>query len=124
MADLTLVQRFGSNASYNDTTKTLTIDLNDLTDAGDIVNGLGLDISGLTSGNIDTYVSKILYTLLLLNFQKQSANNNDETVAVYITNGGRRDVIRNNIAQFSYVWQVNTYTPNTLPTTLDPDSMV
>ena len=46
MPDLTLNQRFGSNASYNNTNKTLTINLSDLTDSGDIINGLGLDISG------------------------------------------------------------------------------
>ena len=124
MPDLSLAQRFGTNASYNNTNKTLTIDLNDLTDTGDIIDGLGLDISGLTSANIDSYVSKILHSLLLLNFQQQPASNADETVALYIINAGRRDVTRNSTAQFSYVWQVNTYTPNTLPTTLDPDLMV
>ncbi len=66
MADLTLTQRFGNGASYNDANKTLTIDLGDLTDSGDIIDGLGLDISGLTAANIDDYVSKILYSLLLL----------------------------------------------------------
>ena len=124
MADLTLTQRFGSNASYDNTNKTLTIDLNDLTDSGNIADNLGLDISGLTAANIDDYVSKILYTLLLLNFQQQPATNTDDTVAIYVTNGGRRDVTRNSTAQFSYVWQVNTYTPNNLPVTLDPDAMI
>lgn len=121
MSDLTLNQRFGSNASYNNTNKTLTINLNDLTDAGDITDGLGLDISSLTAANVNDYASKILYTLLLLNFQQQPQTNNDETVAIYITNVGRRDVTRNSIQQFNYILSVNTYTPNNLATVLDPD---
>lgn len=121
MPDLSLIQRFGSNATFDATAKTLTIKLNDLTDTGDIINNLGLDISGLTASNIDSYASKILYSLILLSFQKQQPTNNDETVSLYISNSGRRDVSRNGISQFSYAMQVNTYTPNTLPSTLDPD---
>ena len=123
MADLTLNQRFGSNASYNNTSKTLTINLNDLTDAGDIADGLGLDISDLTSANVNDYASKILYALLLLNLQQQPATNNDETVAIYVTNTGRRDVTRNGVSQFAYLLTVNNYTPNNLATVLDPDLM-
>ena len=123
MPDLTLNQRFGSNATYNNTNKTLTINLSDLTDSGDIVNGLGLDISGLTAANIEQYASKILYALLLLNFQKQSQTNNDETVSIYITNGGRRELTRNNVSQFSYLLIVNNYTANNLAPVLDPDLM-
>lgn len=123
MADLTLNQRFGSNVSYNNTSKTLTINLNDLTDAGDIANGLGLDISSLTSANVNDYASKILYALLLLNFQQQPETNNDETVAIYVTNTGRRDVTRNGVSQFAYLLTVNNYTPNNLATVLDPDLM-
>lgn len=123
MADLTLNQRFGSSATYNSSNKTLTINLNDLTDAGDIVNGLGLDISQLTSANINDYASKILYSLLLLNFQQQPQTNNDDTVALYITNGGRRDINRNGVSQFAYLLTVNNYTPNNLAPVLDPDLM-
>ena len=74
--------------------------------------------------NIEQYASKILYALLLLNFQKQSQTNNDETVSIYITNGGRRDVNRNSIAQFNYILQVNSYTANNLAAVLDPDLVV
>lgn len=124
MPDLTLSQRFGTNATINATNKTLTINLNDLTDSGDILNGLGLDLSGLTAQNANSYASRILYTVLLLNFQQQPETNNDETVAIYVTSGGRRDTVRNGVSQFNYVWQVNNYTPNNLPDTLDPDQMV
>lgn len=123
MSDLTLNQRFGSNASYNSSNKTLTINLNDLTDAGDIADGLGLDISSLTAANVNDYASKILYTLLLLSFQQQPQTNNDETVAIYITNSGRRDITRNGTSQFAYLLTVNNYTPNNLATVLDPDLM-
>lgn len=124
MADLTIAQRFGTRAVFSETTKKLTLDLNDLTDTGDIINGLGLDISGMNNANANTYASKILYALLLLNFQKQPDTNNDETIALYITSGGRRDASRNSIAQFNYIWQVNNYTPNNLASVLDPDQMV
>jgi hypothetical protein len=123
MPDLTLNQRFGSNVTYNNTNKTLTINLSDLTDSGDIVNSLGLDISGLTAANIEQYASKILYALLLLSFQKQPQTNNDETVSIYITNGGRRELTRNGVSQFSYLLTVNNYTPNNLAPVLDPDLM-
>ena len=123
MSDLTLNQRFGSNATYNNTNKTLTINLNDLTDAGDIADGLGLDITGITAANANDYASKIFYALLLLNFQQQPDTNNDETVAMYITNGGRRDITRNGVSQFAYLLTVNNYTPNNLATVLDPDLM-
>jgi hypothetical protein len=124
MADLTLQQRFGTNVTYNDTNKTITINLNDLTDTGDIINGLGLNLTNLTAANINSYASRILYQLLLLNFQKQAATNNDETVGIYITNTGRRDIVRNNISQFAYTLGVAVYTANNLATILDPDLMV
>ncbi len=88
MADLTLAQRFGSNISFNQTAKTLTISLADLSDAGDLTNGLGLDTSAMTSSNQDEYSSKILYSLLQLSLQNQATDNNDETVGVYVTNEG------------------------------------
>jgi hypothetical protein len=124
MADLTLQQRFGTNATYNHTNKTITINLNDLTDTGDITGGLGLDLTNLTAANINSYAARILYQLLLLNFQKQAATNNDETVGIYITNTGRRDVVRNNINQFAYTLSFAAYTANNLATILDPDLMV
>lgn len=123
MADLTLNQRFGSNVSYNNTNKTISINLNDFTDDGDIINGLGLNITELTASNVDNYASKILYALLLLNFQQQPQTNNDDSVAMYITNGGRRDITRNGVSQFSYLLTVNNYTPNNLAPVLDPDLM-
>lgn len=124
MPDLTFAQRFGTNAVYNETNQTVTIDLNDLTDTGDITDGLGLDLTGLDATTIENFAAKILYSLILLNFQQQPETNNDETVALYITNGGRRDATRNSIAQFNYIFNINNYTPNNLATVLDPDQMV
>lgn len=124
MTDLTLQQRFGSNVSFNATSKTLTIALNDLTDAGDITGSLGLDISALTSQNINSYASKILYGLILLNFQNQASTNNDETVGIYIGNAGRRDATRNGVAQFAYNLNLAFYTANNLAPVLDPDLVV
>ena len=124
MADLTLTQRFGTNANYNDTNKTLTIDLNDLTDAGDITDSLGLDISGITPGNIDSYSAKILYAIALLNLQQQPVDNNDETLPVYVTNAGRRSITRNGVAQFGYGLTLTAYQTDQIGNLVDPDNMV
>ena len=124
MADLTLTQRFGTNANYNDTNKTLTIDLNDLTDSGDIADGLGLDISGITPANIDSYSAKILYAIALLNLQQQPVDNNDETLPVYVTNAGRRSITRNGVAQFGYGLTITAYQTDQIGNLVDPDNMV
>ena len=124
MADLTLIQRFGSNSVYNDTNKTLTIDLNDLTDTGDIIDGLGLDISSLTAANIDQYTGKILYVLILLNYQQQPTDNNDETLPVFITNGGKRSATRNQVSQFLYQLNVGVYINDNFGSIIDPDDLV
>ena len=133
MADLTLAQRFGTNANYNDTNKTLTIDLNDLTDAGDITDSLGLDISGITPANIDSYSAKILYMIAqrlagseiaILNFQQQPVDNNDETLPVYVTNVGRRSITRNGVAQFGYGLTLTAYQTDQIGNLIDPDNMV
>lgn len=123
MADLTLIQRFGTNATYNDTNKTVTIDLNDLTSI--IVSGVdvGLDISGLSAVNIDDYASKILWSLILLNQANQPTDNNDETVRLYVTNQGKRNVTRNNVAQFGYQLVTTAYQNDSLGTVLDPDNL-
>ena len=124
MPDLTLIQRFGTNATFNETTKVLSIDLNDLTDTGDIINGLGLDISAITATTIDTYTAKILYTLLLLNFQKQPTENNDDTLPLYISNTGRRSITRNGVAQFGYGLTATAYQTDQVGNVVDPDNMV
>ena len=124
MADLTLNQRFGTNVVFNETSKTVTIDLNDLTDAGDIVNGLGLDISAMTAANIDTYSGRIIYALVLLSFQQQPADNNDETLPLYVSNAGRRSISRNGVAQFGYGLTVTAYQTDQIGNLIDPDNLV
>ncbi len=123
MADLTLAQRFGSNISFNQTAKTLTISLADLSDAGDLTNGLGLDTSAMTSSNQDEYSSKILYSLLQLSLQNQATDNNDETVGVYVTNEGRRNITRNSVAQLGFRLVATAYQNDPLGVTLDPDNI-
>lgn len=124
MADLTLIQRFGNNVSFDETNKTLTIDLNDLTDTGNITDGLGLDISSITAANANSYSGKILYTLLLLSFQQQPTENNDETLPAYVTNAGRRSVTRNGTAQFGYGLTLTAYQTDQIGNLIDPDNMV
>ena len=126
MADLTLIQRFGSNASFDQTAGTLTIKLSDLADqanGGDITNGLGLDTTAMNSTNQDEYSSRILWALLQLNQQNQPENNQDETVGVYVINEGKRNAVRNNVPQFGFRQVVTAYINDDLGNTLDPDAI-
>jgi hypothetical protein len=126
MADLTISQRFGSNASFDQTAGTLTIKLSDLADqadGGDMTNGLGLDTTGMSSANKDSYSSRILWALVGLNAQNQPETNNDETVGVYVTNEGRRNVTRNSFAQLGFRLTTTAYIADTQGVTLDPDDI-
>jgi hypothetical protein len=123
MADLTLVQRFGTSVAFNDTTKILSINLNDL--ASIMVSGVdvGLNVSAMTTANKDGYASKILWALLLKSQATQAADNNDETVKLYVTNQGKRNVTRNNVSQFGYQLVATAYQNDSLGVTLDPDNL-
>ena len=124
MADLTAIQRLGANLTFNDTTKVLSIDLNDL--ASITINGVDVgltDVASITAANLDSYASKILWALLLLNQANQPENNNDETVGIYLTNGGKRNVTRNNVAQFGYILTCTAYQNDSLGVVLDPDNI-
>ena len=126
MADLTLVGRFGSNASFDETAGTLTIKLSDLADqanGGDITHGLGLDTTAMNSSNKDEYSSRILWALLHLNQQNQPETNNDETVGIYVLNEGKRITARNNVSQFAFRQVVTAYINDDLGNTLDPDAI-
>lgn len=123
MADLTLVQRFGTNVAFNETTKILSINLADL--ASIMVSGVdvGLNVSAMTTANKDQYASKILWALLLFSQATQAADNNDETVKLYVTNQGKRSLTRNNVAQFGYQLVATAYQNDSLGVTLDPDNL-
>ena len=129
MADLTLAQRFGSNASIQfnpDNSKYLVIDLanlQDQTEGGDFTNGLGLDTSAIDDTNGSEYASKILWALIGLSQQNQPENNNDEAVGIYISSQGKRPVNRNGMAQFGYLTVVTGYQDDNSGLTLDPDNM-
>lgn len=123
MADLTLAQRFGNSVTFDSSTKMMVINLNDL--ASITVNGsnVGLDVSGMTASNKDQYASKILWALLLKSQATQAADNNDETVKLYVTNQGKRSVTRNSVSQFGYQLVATAYQNDSLGVTLDPDSI-
>lgn len=123
MPDLTLIQRFGSSVAFNETTKVLSINLNDL--ANITIGGVnyGLNVSTMTAANKDTFSSRILWALLLLSQALQPADNNDETVKLYMTNQGKRSVTRNNVSQFGYQLTATAYQNDSLGVTLDPDNI-
>jgi hypothetical protein len=123
MADLTLIQRFGTGVAFNDTTKILSINLSNLSTI--TIGGIdyGLNISAMTAANKDSYASKILWSLILLSQANQAADNNDETVKLYVTNQGKRGVTRNSINQFGYQLVATAYQNDSLGVTLDPDNL-
>lgn len=123
MADLTLAQRFGTNVSFNETTKILSIDLNNL--ASVLVGNVdvGLDVSAMTTANQDQYAARILWSLIQLSQANQPENNNDETVGLYVTNQGKRAITRNNVAQFGFQLVATAYQNDNIGVTLDPDSI-
>ena len=126
MAELTLTQRFGSNVTFDATAKTLTIKLSDFDDAangGDITTGLGLDTSAMDATNQDSYSSRILWAILGLSMQNQPDSNNDETIGVYVTNEGKRNVNRNGIAQFGFRRVATGHINDDLGISLDPDAI-
>jgi hypothetical protein len=130
MPDLTLVQRFGTNATIDTTTPTnpklvITLkNLQDVSNTGDITDGLGLDDASLiTNVNKDQYASKILHALLILNYQKQPIDNTDNTVGVYITNGGKRFVTRNTVNQVEYRLTAQAYKDDSTGILVDPDDI-
>lgn len=123
MADLTLVQRFGSGVAFDQTNKTLTINLNNLSSI--VVGGvdLGINVTGMTTANKDTYASRIFWALLQLQRMAQPADNNDNTVGVYVTNQGKRNVTRNSIAQVGFQLTATAYKNDTEGVDLDPDAI-
>jgi len=123
MADLTLQERFGSNVIFDESAKTILISLADLSDTGDMNTGYGLDTSSMTTTNKDEYSSKIIYTLLGLSQQNQPADNNDETIGVFVTNEGKRSVTRNGVSQFGYRLVSTAYQNDNLGVTIDPDAI-
>jgi hypothetical protein len=123
MPDLTLIQRFGSSVAFNETTKVLSIDLNNLSTI--TIGGVnyGLNVSTMTTANKDTFSSRIIWALLLLSQANQAADNNDETVKLYMTNQGKRSVTRNSVSQFGYQLTATAYQNDQLGVILDPDNL-
>lgn len=127
MPDLTLQERFGKQALLDLEYNQLIISLDDLRDfdpntqLGDFTNGLGLDITNITNNTADDYASKIFWALIQLSKQNQPDNNTDDTVGVYITGQGKRNVTRNGAAQLGFQELLTGYTVDPTGLTLDPD---
>ena len=129
MAGLTYAQVFGANATLDTTTPSnpvLQIPLEAIKDDATLglTDGLGIaDISQITDANKDDWAAKILYALVLRHYQKQPADNIDDTNPVYVTNQGKRPITRNSVAQFAYQLVINAYKNDTLGTLVDTDEI-
>lgn len=123
MTDLTLQERFGTNVAFNETTKILTIDLNDFSSITVSGEDVGLNVSGMTATNQNEYATRIMWALLQLQQQNQPESNNDETVGIYVTNEGRRNQTRNSVAQLGFRLVTTAYINDTQGVILDPDNI-
>jgi hypothetical protein len=123
MADQTPVQRLGTGYAFNESTKVLSINLNNLSSI--IIGGAdyGLNVSAITTANFSSYVVKILWALLMLNRVNQGASDNDNTVGMYIQNQGKRSITRNSVAQTGFSLLVTGYKNDTDGFELDPDTI-
>ena len=129
MPGLTFAQLFGTNATLDLTTPSnpkLVIPLEAIKDDNTLglTGGLGIaNISQITDTTKDAWAAKILYALVLRHYQKHPSDNTDDTNPVYITNGGKRSITRNNVGQFAYQLTLNAYKNDTLGSLIDTDDL-
>lgn len=123
MTELTKEERLGGNMVFDESTKKLTLDLNDFSSI--LINGkdYGLDVASITATNFDSYAARIIWSILLFNQSNQPEDNIDETVGLFITNEGKRNVIRNSVAQVGFRLVATGYKNDTDGVILDPDSI-
>lgn len=109
MTALTLQQQFGTNATLSN--GVLSIHISDLTSVG--LNGSSPSPSDIAAA-------------LVLHWQANQGTNADQdnTIGVVVGTPFRTLLSRNNINQIQYQYPVSFYVPDTLGTTLDPDSVV
>jgi hypothetical protein len=125
----TLVNLFGDGATFNESAKTVTFDLNNfknIADGGKIMNSLGMNnLAAVTAANVNNYAAKIFYGLLVLLSQQQSATiNDDSTEAIYLTQGGIRIATGTRNGQVQRVISVNVFdTANTVGNIVDIDNI-
>ena len=82
-----------------------------------------MDLSSINASNADQYAERFFWALIQLRKQKQPEINNDDTIGIYITNQGRRNLNRNGTAQIGYQELVTGYKYDPSGTTLDPDEI-
>lgn len=125
---LTLVQRFGSGATIDNSTPSdpiLKIKLNSLKntgDGGDISNSQGLN-TAITPSNADANADRIFASLFLLSKQNQPTANNTDTLGVFIDNPTKNFTTRNIQEQIEISYPTNFYIAST-GGVLDPDDVV
>ena len=117
MADLVLEDIFGASVIFDPASRNITFNLDDL-------GYEQFDTSVIDITNIDSYASKILWSILDYLCRYQPADNNDPERAIYITNQGKRTAVRGGQAQFAFGLLVNGYTPDSLGVKLAPDDMI
>lgn len=81
------------------------------------------DVSLITDLTKDTYADKIAAAQLVLWKQNQPAENNDETVGIYIEDPYKQFYTRNSTEQLAFIYGCGIYI-NDPTANLDPDDVV
>ncbi|MCT0253555.1 MULTISPECIES: hypothetical protein [unclassified Synechocystis] len=111
----TLIQRFGAAATFDETAKTLTFDIDDLA-------GI-TDPSLITDLTIDEWADRIAAALLLHWRSTQGTDNTDPTEGLIVGDPFKQFETRGGENQISFNYNVAIYIPDT-SADLDPDLVV
>lgn len=111
----TLTDRFGIAATFDNTAKTITFDLDDL-------DGI-TDTALVTAGTIDDWADRIAAALILQWKANQGAENTDPTDGVIVGDPYKNFETRGTEQQISFNYNVAIYIPDN-SADLDPDLVV
>lgn len=106
MPNLTLQEVFGTGVTFNDTTRSITFNLNGLNDGtiDPVIEDYLID-----STNLENNVGRILWAMVNRLIKLQPSDNIDNERSIYVTNQGKRIVTRNNVSQFAFQLVLNGY---------------
>lgn len=111
----TLTDRFGVSATFDETAKTITFDLDDLA-------GI-TDTSLVTDLTIDNWADRLAAALILQWKENQTADNTDPTDGIVIGEPYKNFETRGDQQQISFNYNVAIYIPDN-SADLDPDLVV
>jgi hypothetical protein len=106
-----LTELFGASATFDETAKTVSFDLDELTTI--------TDTSVILTVNVDEWADRIA-AALLLHWKAANTANTDPTDGIYVGDPYKSFETRGDQAQISFNYNVAVYIPDTV-SDLDPD---